>query len=133
MDFPPEMGDYFNDIGVEAVRLVGNEDAKILFYAEVIDGLEHMIFRYAEPGESKFRCREDIHSVADAMRDAWEYSRSLGSKYQWRGIIYRVEDRKMAVEILYEEDIDPELSMYDKEDKILEKYYPGMSVEENPC
>lgn len=131
MDFPPEMGDYFNDIGVEAVQLVGNEDAKILFYAEVIDGLEHMIFRYAMPGDSNFRCREDIHPVADAMRDAWEYSRSLGPKFEWRGIIYRVEDRKMAVEILYDEDIDPDLSMYDKEDRILEKYYPGMGVEES--
>lgn len=128
MDFPPEMGDCFNDIGVAAVRLVGDEDARILFYAEVIEGLEHMIFRYAKPGEAKFHCREEFDSVADAMRDAWEYSRSLGPKFQWRGIVYRVEDRKMAVEILYEEDIDPELSMFDKEDKLLEKYYPGMEV-----
>jgi hypothetical protein len=127
------MGDYFNDIGVEAVRLVGNEDAKILFYAEVVDGVEHMIFRYAKPGESKFHCREDIDTVADAMRDAWEYSRSLGPKYTWHGIIYRVEDRKMAVDLLYEGDVDFDESMFDKEDRILEKYYPGMEVEESPC
>ena len=129
MDFPPEMGDYFNDIGVEALRLVGDEDARILFYAEVSEDLEHMIFRYAMPGDSKLRYREDFDAVADAMRDAWEYSRSLGPKYRWRGIVYRVQDRKMAVDILYDEDIDPELSMFDKEDRLLEKYYPGMEVD----
>lgn len=133
MDIPPELGDHFNQIGVEAVRLVGDENATILFYAEVIDGLEHMIFRYARPGEKKFRCHDEFDPVADAMRDAWEYSTSLGPKYSWRGIIYRVENKKMNVKILYEEDIDPEMSMYDKEDRILEEYYPGMEVIPDSC
>ena len=131
MDFPPEMGDYFNEIGVQAVRLVGNPDAKILIYGEVVNGLEHMIFRYANPGDVNFRCRDDTDLVGDAMRDAWEYSRSLG--YEWTGILYRLADRKMTVNLLYGGDIDPEDSMYDKEEKILEKYYPGMEVEPFSC
>jgi hypothetical protein len=43
--------------------------------------------------------------------------------------VYLVQDRKFRVQLLYDDEVDPELSMYDKEDRLLEEHFPGMEVE----
>ncbi len=124
-----ELGDAMNRIGAAALALAGDPDARILLYAEVEEDWDHMILRYALPGAEKLRCVLRFDEVADAVRDAWEHSRAAGPRYRWRAIVYLVEDRKFRVELLYDADVDPELSMYDKEDRLLQEHFPGMEVE----
>jgi len=124
-----ELGDAMNRIGVAALALAGDPDARILLYAEVEEDWDHMIMRYALPGAEKLRCVLRFDEVADAVRAAWEHSSEAGSRFRWRALVYLVEDRKMRVELLYDGEVDPELTMYDKEDRLLQKHFPGMDVE----
>jgi hypothetical protein len=43
-------------------------------------------------------------------------------------MVYLVKDRKMNVKLLYDEQVDPELSMWEKEDLLLQEHFPGMNV-----
>jgi hypothetical protein len=124
-----ELGEAMNRIGVAALALAGDPDARILLYAEVEEDWDHMILRYALPGAEKLRCVLRFDEVADAVRDAWEHSRAAGSRYRWRAMVYPVKDRKMDVKLLYDGEVDPELTMYDKEDRLLQEHFPGMEAE----
>ena len=128
MKFSDEFESALNRIGVEALAVAGNEDARVLIYAEVCEELEHVIFRHGEPGGTKLYCADDYPAVLDALRDAWEISRAMGAKYTWRAMVYRVEQGRMDVDLKYKGEIDENLSMYDKEDRLLEEYYPGVEV-----
>ncbi|HEX8209023.1 MAG TPA: hypothetical protein VF584_02465 [Longimicrobium sp.] len=118
-----------NRIGLAALDVAGDPDARILLYAEVEDALDHMILRYAPPGAEKLRCALEFHELADAVRDAWEHSREAGPRYRWRAMLFLVKDRKFRVQLLYDDEVDLGLSMYDKEDRLLAEHFPGTEVE----
>lgn len=124
-----ELGEGMNRIGLAALAAAGDPDARILLYAEVEEALDHMILRYAPPGAEKLRCVLRFDEVADAVRDAWEHSREAGPRYRWRAMLFLVKDRKFRVQLLYDDEVDADLSMYDKEDRLLEEHFPGMDVE----
>ena len=124
-----ELGEEMHRIGVAALAVAGDPDARILLYAEVEEDLDHMILRYALPGAEKLRCALEFGEVADAVRDAWEQSRRAPFRHQWRAMVYLVKDRRMRVELLYDGEVDPVVSMYDKEDRLLQEHFPGMEVE----
>ncbi len=124
-----ELGEAMNRIGVAALALAGNPDARILLYAELEEDWDQMILRYALPGAEKLRCIVEFEEVADAVREAWEHSRNAGSRYRWRAMVYLIEDRKMRVELLYDGEVDAEVTMYEKEDRLLHEHFPGMDVE----
>ena len=124
-----ELGEGMSRIGHAALAVAGDPDARILLYAEVEEDLDHMILRYALPGAGKLRCALAFGEVADAVRDVWEHSREAGPRYRWRAMLFLAQGRKFRVELLYDADVDPELSMYDKEDRLLAEYFPGMEVE----
>jgi len=123
-----ELGEGLNRIGVALSDVVGDPDARILLYAEVTEVLYHAIMRYALPGAEELRCGDEGDEVADLVRDVWERSRAAGLLYRWRAMVYLVKDRKMNVKLLYDEQVDPELSMWEKEDLLLQEHFPGMNV-----
>jgi len=131
MDLPPELADHFNRIGIEALSLAESDDDRVLLYAEVTEDTENAFVRYARRNDRKFQCAADLEGVPDALRDAWEFSRSLGAEHAWTAVVYRINDRKISVDLLYANDVDLNASMYDKEEKLLEKHYPGMEFEED--
>jgi hypothetical protein len=127
-DIPPELDEAINRIGVEALKVAADDDARVLIYGEISEDLDHMIFRHGPAGGSTLYCADDVPEVLDAVHDAWEICRARGEKYRWRAILYRIERRKIDVKLLYADEVDEELSMYDKEDRLLETYYPGVEI-----
>ena len=123
------LGEGMNRIGVAALAVAGDPDARILLYAEVNEVLVHMILRCALPGAKNLRCAVESDELVDAIRDAWEHSRAAGIRYRWRAMVYLVKDRKMDVKLLYDGEVDPELTMWEKEDLLLHEHFPGMEVE----
>ena len=127
-DVPEGLEEAMNGIGVAALSAAGDPDARVLLYAEVREDMEQMLLRYMPPGEDKLRCALEFDEAADAVRDAWEISRSAGPRLEWRAILYQVEGGKMRVELLYDEDVDEDLTFYEKELELLERHFPGVDV-----
>ena len=130
MDLPSELGDLFNRVGVEAVRVLRDEDAKVLIYAEIDASGENIIFLAAKRGENRFRSPGDVTGVADALREAWNFSRSLGAQHRWNGVAYKIDHRRMTVDLLYGDEVDINEDPFEKQDRLVEKYFPGMKVED---
>lgn len=129
MNASAEFGDRLNQIGVEAIGTVGDEDAKILIYADMADDSDEIIFLAARSGEDRLRTPDDVLPVADALRAAWTYSRGLGPEHRWVAIAYRIEDRKMSVELFYDGDVPADEGIFEKQDRLVAKYFPGMDAE----
>ena len=125
-DIPEELGEAINRIGVQALAVAGDPDARLLFYVEVHPGMDHMIFRHASPGEEKLRCAEESDELVEAMREAWDICNQAG--VPWRAMVYFIENQAMKVELLYDEQVSEALTMYEKEEALLDKYFPGMEV-----
>ncbi len=124
----PQLGEAMERAGVEALAVAGNPDARVLIYAELSEQLEQAIFRHGPPDGNQLHCSENFDRVLDALRDAWEISRARGRKFRWRAVIYRIERGRMDVKLLYGREVDPRLTLYDKEEQLLSTYYPGVIV-----
>ena len=123
---PENLGEAMNRIGVITLEAVGDPDASVLLYAEVHDDMDQVFLRYMAPGEDKLRCSEQTADIADAVVSAWRISRNAGQR--WRALVYRISERKMHVELLYDEHVDDELTFYEKELRLLARLYPGVEV-----
>ena len=129
MDPPPELDEILDRTGVEAPAAAGDDDARMLYCGEAREDRFQVLLRFARKRDSKLRCSEDVDEIIGSMREAWEISRSLGPAFTWRAMVYRIENRKRAVDLLSGDEVDEALTLYDKEEKLLAKHFPGMEVE----
>ena len=123
---PEQLGPALERVGEAALDAAGNADASLIIYAELDDDMIQAFMRYRLPGEPCLRCTAEFDEATDAIRDAWELSREAGTR--WRAIVYRVADRKMHVDLLYDEHVDERLTLYGKEERLLAEHYPGVDV-----
>ena len=131
-DIFAELGPAMDRVGTEALAIAGDETARVLIYGEFSDDMDQLFFRHGPADGTTLRCEDDVPGVFDALRAAWELCRAKGEKYCWRAVIYRVELGKMDVRLLYDDEVDDALTLYDKEERLLETYYPGVEVEPVP-
>lgn len=125
-DIPQGLDEAINRIGLEALAIAPDDGCSVLFYAEVRPDMEHMILRYALPGEGELRCAEASDRLVDALREAWDICARAAKA--WQAMIYVIKDRKLKVELLYQGEVSDKVTMYEKEDALIAKYFPGMEV-----
>lgn len=125
---PEQLGPALERVGEAALDSAGDADASLILYAELDDDMIQTFMRYRLPGEPCLRCTAEFDEATDAIRDAWELSRAAGGRQTWRAIVYRVVDRTMHVDLLYDEHVDDRLTLYDKEERLLARHFPGVEV-----
>jgi hypothetical protein len=124
-----ELSELYNSVGIAAVEAAGDETAKILVYAEFQRGASGMIFRYQPRGASVVKQVADTWPVEEALYRLWSFTCENDEAACWRAIVYVVDDGKVTARLLYGDQVDPEKTMYEKDEALLEEFFPGLPIE----
>jgi hypothetical protein len=124
-----ELSELYNDVGVAAVEIAGDETAKILVYAEFQRGASAMIVRYQPKGSTVVKQVRDDFPVEEALYRLWSFTCENDEAACWDAIVYVVDDGKVTVRLLYGDQVDPDKSLLDKGRLLLGEFFPGLPVE----
>lgn len=124
-----ELSELYNDVGLAAVELAGDETAKILVYAEFERGASAVIFRYQPKGSPVVKQVGDLFPVEEALYRLWSFTCENDEAACWRAMVYVVDDGKVTARPLYGDQVDPDKTMFEKEEVLLEEFFPGLPVE----
>jgi hypothetical protein len=114
-------------IGAECMALAEGDTGRILFHAEIDDGVTRpAVFYLVAPGKLRYvDATDELECDAYALWESWKGNGNA----EWRVMNYLIVDGKLSIDYVYPEQIDESENLVARRKRTLMQYFGEVQVE----
>ena len=123
------MADYYQQIGQQALTVVGGSVQKLLLYAEVEDGVISADIFYQPPKDNVVHFRFAPEALRNVINEFWERGAVKIKPRSWAALRFIVgSDGRFTTDLTYPDQFNAKEVLSDRRPRVVAEIFPGSKV-----
>jgi hypothetical protein len=123
----PQIEEYYQSIGQQAMEIVGQESPKIMLYSELEDGAIDCGLFFREG--SRVVYRDCPYELSMTIYRFWQDWRQRAGNVEWRVFVYTIENNRFDIDLVYPDQLDPKEWIDDRRPRAIIEHFDNLPVD----